>query len=114
MVLCPIPGGDGTERGLKDGVLWTCSVVGLTTTSVDDDLEWDRDCNVWNWKGLRNAIGSHGHLMASEKIVEGRVCSGGNVDRVIFSLVPGLYRGMWLASWDHNLAPEYEVLVEGG
>lgn len=72
------------------------------------------ECSVWNWNGLRNAKGSHGHLMASEKTVEGRVCSGGSEDRVISSLVPGLCRDMWLASWDRNLAPEYEVLVEDG
>jgi hypothetical protein len=94
MVLCPILGGGDSELGLKRGVLRTCSAVGLTTISADDDLEVGMDCSVWNWDGLGNAKGSHGYLMASEKTVEGRVCSGGSEDRVISSLVPGLCRDM--------------------
>jgi len=113
MVPCPIHAG-GNELGLKYVVLWTCIVFGLRTISADDDLEVDMDCTVWNWKGLRNATGSHDHLRASEWIAERRACSDGDVDRVISSLVPGLCRDVWLASWDRNLAPGNEGWVGDG
>jgi len=94
LILFPNPGGGSNELGLKYGVLRPCSAVGLTTISADDDLEVGMDCSVWNWSDLRNAKETRGHLPASERIVEGRVCSGGSEDRVISSLVPGLCRDM--------------------
>jgi hypothetical protein len=70
---------------------------------------------VWNWKSLGSARG-HGHLIASEKTAEEKVCSEmwGSEDRVISFFGLGLLPGVKVASLDRNLALGCEVLEGDG